>query len=1168
MAFTGCAVLKVDIDAYKGPLARERNTQLQELGAHAVGLRPLLVQARDRNLAIAQIERYNREVRGGIFEDKIYLVPDSDTIDRVLGAVRTHYADAGVSESLRQGGVAYQSDLDQINDLLKQQIAELTHVRRLKRSAAKAGSTKTGIELKGSKQVDQSGSPAAEEQETKSVPRRPASYRPRDEHFVLDDHPPVMHTAQLLNDILGLYEDGLDPSAMSALHKFDAAQDRLRAHIVVIRDTRSDQELTVATSAAKRYAKTATLSQDVPNENTRYIEFSVVTEKDQLFGYEAMYAENPPRDGDDQQQIDEKKAEEGDIQRDLENAAIAVDELLTAALDFSLAVLDQHAADRMRDIRARQLTDAVAATVAELVELKVVSVAPAAPAAPAPSTKTAYLPFWPKVLGEAKDAKPGEISDCFARRDDDQIRAQILGWLSSPDLLKRHERFAKIRKEHVCNDLGRIPIGPGGVSVLSGLQVFPLLDQTLALARGPLSAGRGVLGINSRIDAFTLAWEERNRVRYDGTSSNTELAVAFEEYAKAETELTDGLTFFAAKIVALSNHLDFVNPSRRTKRSAWNTMRDIGPWLVVDDEQGAGEVDLMLIEALGQSILLQAEHIRRDNAYRQRMDNAYPLEEAAQGLPRWPMFDEDVLDQDTMAEVKAKITETITKEGEHYDQDVTVGRIAETLQYGDRPFDASGFQSPADVLNAIEAYYRGKLVRTLGEEAHKASLNPPPDTNADGVPDRSMGESERALRYRRVLAEINRQRERTIPLQFPAAYLASSYAVSSLDPASDPEQQNLLFESLGRATIPGSRADWSKELQQRIDARFWQTINEVRLSGFGQTNFVVVKDALGNYVTKQYSANPSQIYETMALGVRAGLLGGLDTGRIEALGKVLDNENGFDPEALKTALGAPTQAGEATAKFVEQQRQAERNATGTLHAAFMKLGTDEERAQVRVNAIEDEIKAQNKLLASASDAQKKAEDDRDKAIQLAEDAKDAWGKLNDQMMKLQPPADDGVSQDVVVDPKVAALQPQLDAAKLDLDAKLADVTVKSQVAVDSKKSVETLTALEAELEAQKAAAENIAGDSTDENEVKKVAYAQKLAERLKLDKNGDWSILPKDQQTGEIRLTSYLLELATTKDKLPEALFTEGGGWHTAAKSLDESLMALKTKLEGVATSF
>ena len=47
LSLAACAVMRIDVDVYKGPLANEEHVQVQQFAAMAVGTRPLLTQLRD-----------------------------------------------------------------------------------------------------------------------------------------------------------------------------------------------------------------------------------------------------------------------------------------------------------------------------------------------------------------------------------------------------------------------------------------------------------------------------------------------------------------------------------------------------------------------------------------------------------------------------------------------------------------------------------------------------------------------------------------------------------------------------------------------------------------------------------------------------------------------------------------------------------------------------------------------------------------------------------------------------------------------------------------------------------------------------------------------------------------------------------------------------------------
>ncbi|MBI2491010.1 MAG: hypothetical protein HYV94_02740, partial [Candidatus Rokubacteria bacterium] len=47
-ALAGCAVLTIDVDVYKGPLANDESVQVEQVAVMAIGAKPLLIQLRDR----------------------------------------------------------------------------------------------------------------------------------------------------------------------------------------------------------------------------------------------------------------------------------------------------------------------------------------------------------------------------------------------------------------------------------------------------------------------------------------------------------------------------------------------------------------------------------------------------------------------------------------------------------------------------------------------------------------------------------------------------------------------------------------------------------------------------------------------------------------------------------------------------------------------------------------------------------------------------------------------------------------------------------------------------------------------------------------------------------------------------------------------------------------
>ena len=78
-SLVGCAVMRIDVDVYKGPLANHEEVQTEQFAAMAIGAKPLLIQLRDF------IEWEDKKTREGMREKPWYLagyIPPSDEIPK------------------------------------------------------------------------------------------------------------------------------------------------------------------------------------------------------------------------------------------------------------------------------------------------------------------------------------------------------------------------------------------------------------------------------------------------------------------------------------------------------------------------------------------------------------------------------------------------------------------------------------------------------------------------------------------------------------------------------------------------------------------------------------------------------------------------------------------------------------------------------------------------------------------------------------------------------------------------------------------------------------------------------------------------------------------------------------------------------------------------------
>ncbi len=117
-----------------------------------------------------------------------------------------------------------------------------------------------------------------------------------------------------------------------------------------------------------------------------------------------------------------------------------------------------------------------------------------------------------------------------------------------------------------------------------------------------------------------------------------------------------------------------------------------------------------------------------------------------------------------------------------------------------------------------------------------------------------------------------------VRLRPASAYLRTSFPSTSLQEDGATVWENLLTK-FGMRSIPllGTAVGDNKvKTQQEIDKQFWQSINRIQLSAAGNTNYVLMKDDIGNWTVKNMSADPKDIIKSaknLALFGAGGALG-------------------------------------------------------------------------------------------------------------------------------------------------------------------------------------------------------------------------------------------------------------------------------------------------------
>lgn len=130
---------------------------------------------------------------------------------------------------------------------------------------------------------------------------------------------------------------------------------------------------------------------------------------------------------------------------------------------------------------------------------------------------------------------------------------------------------------------------------------------------------------------------------------------------------------------------------------------------------------------------------------------------------------------------------------------------------------------------------------------------------------RRAGEgSEEAKRFAEALETAYGQRAGMQYIRPASAFLRTSYPATTLQRGTRVGWKNMLGEHAGRQ-VPGADLfpnDPDLRTIRELDKQYWQNINTIRVAGSGDTNYVMVKDDIGNWYVKNYSADPKDIIKS------------------------------------------------------------------------------------------------------------------------------------------------------------------------------------------------------------------------------------------------------------------------------------------------------------------
>lgn len=234
----------------------------------------------------------------------------------------------------------------------------------------------------------------------------------------------------------------------------------------------------------------------------------------------------------------------------------------------------------------------------------------------------------------------------------------------------------------------------------------------------------------------------------------------------------------------------------------------------------------------------------------------------------------------------------------------------------------------------------------------------------------AAGNRKRAGDYRAAVTKAEAQKAEVTFIRPASAYLRTSFAATGLQDNTGFAWQNRLarhawrgFPLIGEAAANFGDED-RLEILAQVDKQFWQNINRVKVAGAGNTNYAIIKDDIGNWSVKSYSADPKDIIASakgLALFNIGAAMGGIDLIAREARRETPGGaEDEASPDAGRTAM----------AQVFDRHRKAyETEATDDFDAVVALLSESGLKASIATAwAGDPETKAHSTTLGQKLDA--------------------------------------------------------------------------------------------------------------------------------------------------------------------------------------------------------
>jgi len=234
-----------------------------------------------------------------------------------------------------------------------------------------------------------------------------------------------------------------------------------------------------------------------------------------------------------------------------------------------------------------------------------------------------------------------------------------------------------------------------------------------------------------------------------------------------------------------------------------------------------------------------------------------------------------------------------------------------TYETTDQPQKSN--KAAIDALNAVTTAFAELAKSADAEKAAGASVSTPSAESGEKEKDAETDAADKTEAARAKFAEqldaaeklINNAVSLAVYIRPPWAYLRNSTPISALQPG-EALTGNMLADHALRALPHSGVGDPLARLARHLDQQYWQNINRVRVAGMGNTSYALIKDDIGNWYVKGYSADPKPVLEGlqgMALAAQSGAMG-LDLfARKDAAAKANEKKTPLEPVESTTLVG-------------------------------------------------------------------------------------------------------------------------------------------------------------------------------------------------------------------------------------------------------------------------